>query len=1634
VQFSVSFDTANSPDLISLSASEQQAVLDTMTAAANIWSWYLTAANVTLSLSIIVDNTKFSSPVLAQGGPAAFYSTGGSFGGQQVYDAGTAIELRTGVDRNGSAPDLKVELTVDSIRSMFFKTDNYGSVPFNGLDALSAFLHEIGHGLGMVYFEDDPNPSGVAVYDTLVQNGFFIGANARAVYGGNVPLESGSLAHVSESILGTDLMSPAINRSVNAHITALDLAILRDIGVTLRLPTSGDDVLHAVTGQSDLYMGAGNDTGYALPAGSRLHGEDGNDTLIGSSGIDYLDGGNGDDYLEGGGGGDTLDGGAGFDIAHYSGPASSYQITRLSNTNYRVLDLRSGSPDGNDNLLNIEELLFGDGSSTLLDNPPVVTTHDVSLQINQTVSLSSLFSVSDPDGDTITTYQLWDSGRDPNSGHFVINGVVQAAGTIITLSAGNLSQASFVTGTVADNLQIRAYDGSIWSAADNAAWAPFTVTPVVPPPVVTTSNVDFAFNQTVALSSLFTVTDPNGLHITRYQLWDSNRDPNSGHFVVNGAPQAAGVVIDITAAQVPQTTFVVGSSASDNLQIRAFNGAAWSAADDAYWAPFTVTPGYPKPVVTTSNVTLTRTQTVALSGLFSVSDPNGRSITRYQLWDSSTDPSSGHFVVNNVAQPAATVIDITAAQLAQTSFVVGTSAGDNLQIRAYDGLAWSAGDNAAWSPFTVTAAPPLPPVVTASNVTLPVKTTVPLSSLFSVSDPSGLQITDYEFLEWSNDTSNYTVINGGDSSSGHILLNGAVQAPFQTIHISASQLSQLSFVTGTALGDYIFVRALDGQSWSSPDIMNATSFKVFLSGSLNHRPELDLGMRAPSGTFLNPLGTYVAQRNQTLATTDFSFTYDADGDPITAYQVIDNTADPNSGHWVVNGVAQSAGVAISLTPAQWAQTTFVTGTVSDDVQVRAFDGKDWSATPFYPYNWIPADIMWGDLQINVADTAPVVTASDITAPHSLALRLSTLFTVSDADGDAMTKYEVRYDDFPHSTGYVAINGVAQPVSQTIQITAAQLAQTSYVTGISAGDGLRVRAFDGTAWSNWALFMVTPTPNHAPMVTMADVTKGHNQTLALSSLFTASDPDGDTITNYQIADNTTDPNSGYFVINGVTQSAGPTINITAAQLPQTSFVTGTVSDSLMIQALDGAGTSSGFALMTVIVSNAAPVVTTANVTRQHFQTLALSSLFSVSDADGDTITRYQLWDGTRDPNSGYFLVNNQVQAAGTVIDITAAQLGQTSFVAGSTGDSLQIRAFDGTVWSAAADASWATFSLTVPANSAPVVTTGNMRVTAGQTLALSGLFSLSDADGDSMTRYQLWDSTGDPNSGHFTVNGAIKPASTIIDITAAQFAQTSFVTGSINDNLQIRAFDGTDWSAGDNASWAPFSIGPTVNRAPVVTTQTKNAMHGRSLALSSLFSLTDADGDSMTRYQLWDSSRDPNSGHFVVGSVDQSAGTVIDITAAQLSQTSFLTGMVSDNLQIRAFDGTDWSAGDNASWSPFTVAVTPYTAPAVNTSDINTTAGQTLALSSLFSINDADGDSMTRYQLWDSTASANSGHFAVGGVNKAASTVIDITSAQLAQTSFVTGSLGDALQIRAFDGISWSAADNAAWSPFHINVS
>ena len=135
----------------------------------------------------------------------------------------------------------------------------------------------------------------------------------------------------------------------------------------------------------------------------------------------------------------------------------------------------------------------------------------------------------------------------------------------------------------------------------------------------------------------------------------------------------------------------------------------------------------------------------------------------------------------------------------------------------------------------------------------------------------------------------------------------------------------------------------------------------------------------------------------------------------------------------------------------------------------------------------------------------------------------------------------------------------------------------------------------------------------------------------------------------------------------------------------------------------------------------------------------------------------------------------------------------------------------------------------------------------------------------------------------------------IDVTAAQLAQTTFQSGSGSDDLWVRAFDGIDWSA-----WKEFHVNAPVNQTPVVTAPDFAASHNQNIAASALFSVSDADGDTITNYQFWDSTDDRASGHWVVNGMAQGTNQAIDVTAAQLAQTTFQSGSGSDDLWVRAY--------------------------------------------------------------------------------------------------------------------------------------
>jgi hypothetical protein len=77
----------------------------------------------------------------------------------------------------------------------------------------------------------------------------------------------------------------------------------------------------------------------------------------------------------------------------------------------------------------------------------------------------------------------------------------------------------------------------------------------------------------------------------------------------------------------------------------------------------------------------------------------------------------------------------------------------------------------------------------------------------------------------------------------------------------------------------------------------------------------------------------------------------------------------------------------------------------------------------------------------------------------------------DQDHDTITKYQ--FWDSADGGGRFEVFGAERPDNTAIEVMAADLGAVSFVTGSTAGtDVIWARAFDGTAWSEWASSTIT----------------------------------------------------------------------------------------------------------------------------------------------------------------------------------------------------------------------------------------------------------------------------------------------------------------------------------------------------------------------------------------------------------------------------------------------------------------------------------------------------------------------------------------------------------------------------------
>ncbi len=226
-------------------ASYDAAIASSLQAAGARWSSVLLGS---ATIDLVVG---FANIPTANGGSSAvsFVHTNEAL---NVFEQGAGAKLH-GVDANGSVPDARINLGFNYLMNeLWFDPDPFARtaiVPADRTDAVSVFIHELGHIFAFNVYRDSFNGTLPGNYETTFDeltrfdgtNFYFFGSRARALYGADVPVTYGNIAHIGNAAPrpGADLIPDLMNgvayfRGTRYDISALDLAIACDIGVANR--------------------------------------------------------------------------------------------------------------------------------------------------------------------------------------------------------------------------------------------------------------------------------------------------------------------------------------------------------------------------------------------------------------------------------------------------------------------------------------------------------------------------------------------------------------------------------------------------------------------------------------------------------------------------------------------------------------------------------------------------------------------------------------------------------------------------------------------------------------------------------------------------------------------------------------------------------------------------------------------------------------------------------------------------------------------------------------------------------------------------------------------------------------------------------------------------------------------------------------------------------------------------------------------------------------------------------------------------------------------------------------------------------------------------------------------------------
>jgi hypothetical protein len=625
---------------------------------------------------------------------------------------------------------------------------------------------------------------------------------------------------------------------------------------------------------------------------------------------------------------------------------------------------------------------------------PTVTAVNLSLDIGQSVPLTNIFSVTSIHGPP-TQYQVffgYPEGGSPAIGSVTLNGAPIAQDQAVTLQ--NLNGLSFTAAAVhgTDKIWVKAYNGN-WSN-----WTEADITDLGPaPPTVTANNQTVAYNQSVALANIFSVS---GSNVSQYQIffgYPEGGAPALGTVTLNSSPIALDQAVQLSS--LTNLTYV-GSAVqgTDKIWLRAYDGT-WTG-----WVEADITdPGIAPPAVTPVNQAVANNQAVALTSIFSVSG----GVTQYQIWFGY--PEGGAPALGTLTQGGAPIPQDQAVALSDLSNLVYTGAAvhgtDKIWLKAYNGI-WT-----NWIEADITDQGTAPPAVTPINQIVAYNQAVALTSIFSV----GGGATQYQI--W------FGYPERGAPALGTLTQGGTPIVQDQAVTLS--DLSNLVYTGAAAHGtDKIWLKAYNGiwTNWIEADIT-------------------DQGIAPPAVTPINQTIAY----NQAVALTSiFSV-----GGGATQYQIwfgYPEGGAPALGTLTQGGAPIAQDQAVTVASLSNLTYTGAAAPGTDKIWIKAYNGI-WT-------NWVEADIT------DPGNPPPVVTPINQTIAYNQTVAFSSIFSVTGNAITAYQVFFGYPEGGAPALGSVTQGGTPIAQDQAVQVSSlANFAYTG--AAAHGTDKIWIKAFNGT---------------------------------------------------------------------------------------------------------------------------------------------------------------------------------------------------------------------------------------------------------------------------------------------------------------------------------------------------------------------------------------------------------------------------------------------------------------------------------------------------------------------------------------------------------------------------------------------